>query len=92
MNFLNKITNKFSNKSFNDVLSMVGSQILINPLQMVKSFIVLKYINPEIYGILKSAELIKMLNKLAGQPQIFWIPAVYSSAIHFPRLTFPSGL
>tara|TARA_B100001540_G_C15781215_1_gene631128 strand:+ start:224 stop:1507 length:1284 start_codon:yes stop_codon:yes gene_type:complete len=66
MNFLNKITNKFSNKSFNDVLSMVGSQILINPLQMVKSFIVLKYINPEIYGILKSAELIKMLNKFGS--------------------------
>ncbi|MAQ43817.1 MAG: hypothetical protein CMG25_04965 [Candidatus Marinimicrobia bacterium] len=66
MSYLNKITNKFNNKSFNDVIAMVGTQILINPIQMIKSFIVVKYINPEIYGILKSAELIKMLNKFGS--------------------------
>tara|TARA_Y100001958_G_C21235365_1_gene561655 strand:+ start:1459 stop:2691 length:1233 start_codon:yes stop_codon:yes gene_type:complete len=42
---------------------MIGANILIKPIQVVKSFIVAKYLGPGDYGILKSVELIQMLNK-----------------------------
>ena len=42
---------------------MMGANILIKPIQVTKSFIVAKYLGPEDYGILKSVELIQMLNK-----------------------------
>ena len=46
--------NKIKNKSFFDVLYMISSQILIKPLQLVKSIIVAKYLGPSAFGILKS--------------------------------------
>jgi O-antigen/teichoic acid export membrane protein len=50
-------------KSVKDISWMIGANILINPLQAAKGFIVAKYLGPEDYGIIKSVELIQMLNK-----------------------------
>lgn len=67
---MNKLTNyksRFKNfsqkKSTKDISWMVGANMLTKPLQVAKSFIVAKYLGPEDYGILKSVELIQMLNK-----------------------------
>lgn len=46
-----------------DYLAIAGSEIALRPIQFVKEFIVTKYLGPADYGILKSIELIKMLNK-----------------------------
>ena len=50
-------------KSVKDISWMIGANILIKPFQVVKSFVVARYLGPEDYGILKSVELIQMLNK-----------------------------
>tara|TARA_X000000368_G_scaffold45614_1_gene32730 strand:+ start:3636 stop:4907 length:1272 start_codon:yes stop_codon:yes gene_type:complete len=57
---------KIKSKSIKDVFSMVSAQVLLRPFQIAKSFLVAKYLGPEIYGILKSTELIKMLNKFGS--------------------------
>ena len=60
------IIDKFKNKSLFDVFYMVGSEISIKPLQLIKSIIVAKYLGPSSFGILKSVELIQMLNKFGS--------------------------
>ena len=51
------------NKSVRDVLSLTGVQAALRPIQLFKSFFVAKYLGPEVYGILKSVEMISMLDK-----------------------------
>lgn len=58
-----KIKDILKSKSFKDIIWMVVSNILVKPIQLVKSFYVAKYLGPEEYGILKSVELVQMLNK-----------------------------
>tara|TARA_B100001063_G_scaffold38446_1_gene32121 strand:- start:20746 stop:22047 length:1302 start_codon:yes stop_codon:yes gene_type:complete len=62
-NYKSRFKNFFKKKSTKDISWMVGANILIKPLQVAKSFIVAKYLGPEDYGIIKSVELIQMLNK-----------------------------
>jgi O-antigen/teichoic acid export membrane protein len=67
MTFLNKIKDKLnSSKNSKDILYLLLTQILLKPIQFLKSFIVAKYLGPEHYGILKSVELIQMLNKFGN--------------------------
>ena len=54
------------NKSFKDIINLSGVQIALRPLQFLKSFVVAKYLGPEVFGILKSVELISMLNKFGS--------------------------
>lgn len=61
-----KVKNIFKNKSVKDVAWMMSANIIVKPFQIVKSFIVAKYLGPEDYGILKSVELIQMLNKFGN--------------------------
>ena len=53
-------------KGLLNILSLTGVQIALRPIQIAKSFIVAKYLGPEAYGILKSVELIQMLNKFGS--------------------------
>lgn len=53
-------------KSLKDVLYMMGSQVALQPISVLKSFMVAKYLGPEHYGILKSVELVTMLNKFGS--------------------------
>ena len=62
-NYKSRAHNFFRRKSTTDISWMVGANIIIKPLQVAKSFIVAKYLGPGDYGILKSVELIQMLNK-----------------------------
>ncbi|MCD4691544.1 MAG: oligosaccharide flippase family protein [Calditrichales bacterium] len=49
-----------------DVLSLTGVQVALRPILILKSFVVAKYLGPEAYGILKSVDLIRMLNKFGS--------------------------
>ena len=63
----NSLLTKYKNsKGLKDIISLSGVQILLRPLQFVKSFVVAKYLGPEVFGILKSVELISMLNKFGS--------------------------
>lgn len=53
-------------KSLNDILYMIGSQVALQPVSLFKSFMVAKYLGPEQYGILKSVEVVTMLNKFGS--------------------------
>tara|TARA_A100000164_G_C21929017_1_gene784607 strand:- start:1378 stop:2661 length:1284 start_codon:yes stop_codon:yes gene_type:complete len=53
-------------KSLMDIVKLSSIQIVLRPLQIIKSFVVAKYLGPESYGILKSVELIAMLNKFGS--------------------------
>ena len=53
-------------KSVKDILSLTGVEIALKPIQILKAFVVAKYLGPEMYGILKSVELISMLNKFGN--------------------------
>jgi len=44
-------------------LAISGSEIALRPIQALKEYFVTKYLGPADYGLLKSIELIKMLNK-----------------------------
>ena len=63
---INLLSEVKKRKSLRDVLSLTGVQITLKPLQLAKSFVVAKYLGPEMYGILKSVELIEMLNKFGS--------------------------
>lgn len=63
---MTKLKNILQKKSTKDIFWMIGSNIAIKPLQVVKSFFVAKHLGPEHYGILKSVELIQMLNKFGN--------------------------
>ena len=60
---LTKFKLSIENKSYLDIIYMISGNMLIKPFQLVKSFVVAKYLGPEEYGLLKSVELIQMLNK-----------------------------
>ena len=63
----NSFLTKYKNsKGLKDIISLSGVQILLRPLQFLKSFVVAKYLGPEVFGILKSVELISMLNKFGS--------------------------
>ena len=56
----------FKSKSIKDYIAVVSSDWALKPLQFLKSFVVAKYLGPEQYGILKTAELVTMLNKFGN--------------------------
>ena len=53
----------FKKKVLRDFLAVVSSELALRPVQFLKEFVVSKYLGPADYGILKSIELIQMLNK-----------------------------
>lgn len=55
--------NFFRKKVVKDFIAISGSNILLRPIQLVKGIVVAKYLGPADYGLLKSIELIQMLNK-----------------------------
>lgn len=64
---IKKVRDKInSSKSSKDILYLTLTQIFLKPIQFVKSFVVAKYLGPEEFGILKSVELIQMLNKFGN--------------------------
>ena len=65
-NYKRKYENVLKRKSTKDIAWMIGANIAIKPLQVAKSFIVAKYLGPENYGLLKSVELIQMLDKFGN--------------------------
>ena len=60
---ISKIKGLFERKYVRDIAWMISANIIIKPFQIIKSFFVAKFLGPEQYGILKSVELIQMLNK-----------------------------
>jgi O-antigen/teichoic acid export membrane protein len=50
-------------KVVKDFGAIVGSNLLLRPVQLIKGFVVAKYLGPADYGLLKSVELIQMLSK-----------------------------
>lgn len=50
-------------KVVKDFSAVVGSELALRPIQLFKEFVVTQYLGPADYGILKSIELIQMLNK-----------------------------
>ena len=69
---LNKVKQKINSnkytkrKSIKDFSAIVGANIGLRPIQLIKSFIVAKYLGPADYGILQSTQLITMLNKFGN--------------------------
>lgn len=53
----------FRQKVVKDFAAVVGSELALRPIQLLKEFIVTKFLGPADYGILKSIELVQMLNK-----------------------------
>lgn len=53
----------FKKKVTKDFLAVVLSNVALRPIQFLKSFVVAKYLGPTDYGLLKTVELIQMLNK-----------------------------
>lgn len=46
-----------------DYVAMSGAEILLRPIQMLKEYLVARFLGPADYGLLKSLELINMLRK-----------------------------
>lgn len=53
----------FKKKVVKDFIAMFSTDIALQPISVLKEFVVAKYLGPSDYGILKSLELIRMLNK-----------------------------
>ena len=53
----------FKKKVVKDFLAVVISNLALRPVQFLKAFVVAKYLGPADYGILKTIELVQMLNK-----------------------------
>ena len=51
------------NKTLKDYLAIAGTNIILQPIQLIKSIVVAKFLGPDSFGILKSLELIQMLDK-----------------------------
>ncbi len=60
---LNEIRRK---KSFKDFISLVSVTFLMQPIAIIKNFIVAKYLGPADFGLIKSVELIQMMNKFGN--------------------------
>ena len=61
-----KINNLFKKKVVKDYLSVTGANVLLQPLNIIKGFVVAGVLGPENYGILKSIEIIPMLSKFGS--------------------------
>ena len=57
------ISKFYSKKIFKDIFALGTANILLQPIQLLKSFVVLKVLGPDIYGSLKSVEMLQMLDK-----------------------------
>lgn len=53
----------FKRKVVKDFTAVAGTNLALRPIQLIKGFVVAKYLGPADYGLLKSIELIQMLNK-----------------------------
>jgi O-antigen/teichoic acid export membrane protein len=53
-------------KALNDIVTLTGAQVALRPILMVKSYFVARYLGPETFGILKSVELVSMLDKFGN--------------------------
>ena len=53
----------FKKKVVKDFLAVLFSNLALRPIQFLKSFVVAKYLGPSDYGLLKTIELVQMLNK-----------------------------
>ncbi len=49
-----------------DYFSVAGANILLQPIQIIKGFFVASILGPADYGILKTVELVQMLNKFGN--------------------------
>jgi O-antigen/teichoic acid export membrane protein len=63
---MNKVKKLLKKKVIKDYFSVVGANLLLQPLKIIKGFVVANFLGPENYGILKSVELIQMLNKFGN--------------------------
>ena len=61
--FYQLIKANYNKKVIKDYLAVSGSNIALQPIALLKSFFVAKYLGPSDYGLLKSIDLIRMLNK-----------------------------
>ena len=65
-NFIDKLNinrSFFKKKVVKDFLAVLFSNLALRPIQFLKSFIVAKYLGPTDYGLLKTIDLVQMLNK-----------------------------
>lgn len=63
---LKKIKNVTGKKVVKDYLSVAGANVLLQPIQIIKGFFVANVLGPADYGILKTVELVQMLNKFGN--------------------------
>ncbi|MFA5010589.1 MAG: oligosaccharide flippase family protein [Ignavibacteria bacterium] len=56
----------FRKKIVKDYSALVGSNFALKPIQFIKGLLVAKFLGPSDYGILKSVELIQMLDKFGS--------------------------
>ena len=49
-----------------DYFSLLGSNLSLRPVQLVKEYMVARFLGPADYGLLKSVELINMMNKFGS--------------------------
>lgn len=61
-----KISVFLKKKPVTDIFSMAGANLALRPFQLIKGFVVAKFLGPYDYGILKSVEMILMLNKFGN--------------------------
>lgn len=55
-----------SKKSIKDYLYLISTTVILQPIGIVKNFIVARYLGPADFGLIKSVELIQMLNKFGN--------------------------
>jgi O-antigen/teichoic acid export membrane protein len=53
-------------KSIRNYISLVSVTFLMQPIAIIKNFIVARYLGPADFGLIKSVELIQMLNKFGN--------------------------
>lgn len=64
---MKKIAKKLKGeKVVKDFFAMVSTNIILQPVQVIKGFVVANFLGPADYGLLKSIELIQMLNKFGN--------------------------
>jgi O-antigen/teichoic acid export membrane protein len=68
--FIQTVKNKYAKiakkKTFKSFAAVTISSFALKPIGFLREFFVAKYLNPEYYGILKSLEMIHMLNKFGS--------------------------
>ncbi len=64
---MKSITKKLTEKKVvKDFFAVTSTNIILQPIQVVKGFVVANFLGPADYGLLKSIELIQMLNKFGN--------------------------